>query len=91
MRLSTKSWHYWLYERNYEVDPTNLCPYFWKVILALVVLPITFWTYVLNRRSGFYITPVTIGERVAIGIIGPMALVALIAAGYGTSEEMGWN
>lgn len=35
------SWHYkfnqWTYGKSYF--PTNLCPYFWKTILAFVIIP----------------------------------------------------
>lgn len=39
MKLSAKTWHYWLYTHyfsKYDV-PNNLCPYFWKVVLAIIL------------------------------------------------------
>jgi len=39
MELKLNSWHSRLYQHFYGVDPPeNLCPYFWKIILALVLV-----------------------------------------------------
>jgi hypothetical protein len=40
MNLSTSSWHVRLYKLaygSYSCLPTNLCPYFWKVLWALIL------------------------------------------------------
>lgn len=38
MKLSTKSWHYRLYEFYYDsYAPNNLCTYFWKLVWAILV------------------------------------------------------
>lgn len=38
MKLSKNSWHAKLYNLTYStVLPKNLCPYFWKVMLALIL------------------------------------------------------
>src|SRR5690349_6076678 len=40
MKLSQNSWHAWVYQFFYGFEndmPNNLCPYFWKFILSLVL------------------------------------------------------
>jgi len=43
MTLSKNSWHYWLYTTVYSTSvPTNLCPYFWKLVWGCIIfIPIT--------------------------------------------------
>jgi hypothetical protein len=42
MELKRKSWYAWLYKRTYGTElPDNLCPFFWKMILAIVMFPVT--------------------------------------------------
>jgi hypothetical protein len=44
--LSKKSWHTWLYRQffsEYSLRKTNnLCPYFWKIVLCVIILPVSF-------------------------------------------------
>lgn len=46
--LSKKSWHFWLYKQFFPVSSysmrkmDNLCPYFWKVVLCILILPVSF-------------------------------------------------
>ncbi len=43
MKLYDNSWHYWLYTKTYpHTVPTNLCPYFWKVVFAVICFPFNF-------------------------------------------------
>lgn len=38
MELKIKSWYVWLWEYTYAEDlPNNLCPFFWKLILAMLL------------------------------------------------------
>lgn len=43
MKLNLKSFHVWLYKITYTTNnydkrlPTNLCPYFWKLVFAFIV------------------------------------------------------
>lgn len=42
MKINKNSWHSKLYHWTYDTDyitylPTNLCPYFWKLVFALLV------------------------------------------------------
>ncbi len=42
MELKTTSWHSKLYNYSYTSSlPNNLCSYFWKVILAMIVSPLS--------------------------------------------------
>lgn len=45
MKLSTKSWHAKLFDLTYPtVLPKNLCPYFWKIVLACIIfIPMAAW------------------------------------------------
>lgn len=38
MKLSKKSWHYWIYSRFFSSVPRNLCPYFWKMVLCTIFI-----------------------------------------------------
>lgn len=42
MILSKKSWHYWIYKQFFKWTPTNLCPYFWKTVIAFIIFPVAF-------------------------------------------------
>lgn len=67
MKLPKRSWHFKLYSLHYGETPypSNLCPYFWKVIWALIVfiplqlisLPGHIWNKIENGttdwRDGF--------------------------------------
>ena len=38
MNLKTNSWYVWLWKYTYSTSlPSNLCPFFWKLILAIVL------------------------------------------------------
>lgn len=63
MKLSKKSWHSWVYQFFYGFDndmPGNLCPYFWKLVLALILfipcfiiqLPTMIGESIFNRSGG---------------------------------------
>jgi hypothetical protein len=43
MKIKRAAWHAKFYKAIYVTDtlPTNLCPYFWKIVLAVITLPIT--------------------------------------------------
>ncbi len=43
MKLRKHSWHYLLYNATYQsYVPSNLCPYFWKLLFAIVSFPVNF-------------------------------------------------
>lgn len=56
MKLNPRSWHAELYcnayGKDYDQLPNNLCPYFWKLIIILVLLPITWPVALFNRIEG---------------------------------------
>lgn len=43
MKLQTDSWHAWYYKQWYGTYnlPQSLCPYFWKLLITLLLFPIT--------------------------------------------------
>lgn len=48
------SWSYGL-DSVYDL-PSSLCPFFWKSLMALLLFPLTWWTYVItfeNRKNTF--------------------------------------
>ena|SRR5688572_4544682 len=51
MNLSEKSWHAKLYYLTFGEDsnlPNNLCPYFWKLVLCLIIfIPFSLWYFLL--------------------------------------------
>lgn len=47
MNLQLKSWHTILYKNTYQGLPDSLCPYFWKLLIAMLLLPITWGGYVI--------------------------------------------
>lgn len=54
MKLSASSWHARLYDLTFtSVRPTNLCPYFWKLLLACILFPfLGVWflpTFIIGR------------------------------------------
>jgi Na+/H+-translocating membrane pyrophosphatase len=43
MHLKKNSWYYWLYTKTYDsFPPTNLCPFFWKLVFAIISFPLLF-------------------------------------------------
>lgn len=50
INFSRKSWHYKLYYSLYGYHvPNNLCPYFWQVIVALLISPVYLPFYWIGR------------------------------------------
>jgi len=62
MELSSKSWHARLYKWRYRVEPPpNLCPYFWKLVWAilypLIMLCMVVWYFLEFNWWAFLILP----------------------------------
>jgi hypothetical protein len=59
MELNTNSWHAKLYKCFFEGLPSSLCPYFWKLLLITVLLPIT-WVgttmEIIRREASFFLS-----------------------------------
>lgn len=53
MKIKRTSWHAKFYKAIYVANtlPTNLCPYFWKLVLAVITLPITSVSFLGRCRS----------------------------------------
>lgn len=49
MEISKKSWHARLYKFSYDELPNNFCEYFWKLFLAVVLLPISWIGCLFNK------------------------------------------
>lgn len=47
MEINKNNWHAKFYYWTYKNHPNSLCPYFWKLILAFVLLPLTFVGYLI--------------------------------------------
>jgi hypothetical protein len=53
MELELNSWHARLYKEIYEdKPPSNLCPYFWKLVLIFAFLPITLILFIPKKIIG---------------------------------------
>lgn len=54
MKIKRTSWHAKFYKAIYVTNtlPTNFCPYFWKLVLAVITLPITSVSF-LGRCTSF--------------------------------------
>jgi hypothetical protein len=60
MKLSKNSWHYKFYALSFNCysksfDTINFCDYFWKLVLAFVLLPFTWISYLIERIDRFQI------------------------------------
>jgi len=53
IKLNKNSWHNHLYSELYNTNilPDNFCPYFWKVMFALITLPL--WCIIIKFDSEF--------------------------------------
>ena len=46
MKINKKSWHYRVQDLLFEYEPTNLCPYMWRVIWSALFVPFAILTSV---------------------------------------------
>ncbi len=69
--LNENSWHYKLYSATYynynKIE--NFCPYFWKTIFALLMLPLTWSTYLWIRTPNNNPLPIRIVISMATYLI----------------------
>ncbi len=63
MKLSTNSWHYWVYTASWGVPPHNLCPYFWKLVIATLFLPFNLIWHSISLIVNAVAKDDIIGER----------------------------
>lgn len=52
MKLNLNSWYVWIYRSSYDLTvydlPNNLCPFFWKLVLAIIMLPLSWIGHLFN-------------------------------------------
>lgn len=57
MEINKNTWHAKFYYWSYKDRPDSLCPYFWKLLLAIVFLPLTWLGYIIPYfRKNLYMT-----------------------------------
>jgi len=72
MELKTKSWYVWLWEYTYAEDlPNNLCPFFWKLIVAMLLfIPNVIFRIPVTISNLFMTWPIKRGDnRTGNGIV----------------------
>lgn len=90
VRIKKTSWHARLFAQTYNVEslPSNLCPYFWGLVISLVLLPLTFWTLVFYKicpdeapwRFG-------VGHRIRSGLVAWIVTVVVSLVGFAYVSE----
>lgn len=82
MKIKKTSLHARFYKFMYLTDklPTNLCPYFWKLVMAIITLPLTFPSFIFtnNRSFGSRFDPLAIMIVLEMLIFGVGGLTSLI-------------
>lgn len=64
MEINKNSWHSKFYYVSYRELPQSLCEYFWKLVLALTLLPLTWAGYAIkSSREQIY------GVKINTGLI----------------------
>jgi len=79
IRLNKNSIFFKLYIETYLVDslPKDFCTYFWKMLIAFVIIPFTFWHMLLRRFKP--VDKESLTARIILGIvINGMILVFIL-------------
>lgn len=63
--------------------PKNFCGFFWKLIIAFIVLPITWWTYRVDDKPGRDSPIDDFGSRVGLGVAVPIMLAIVLLIIFG--------
>lgn len=79
MKIKVKSWHYWLYRNTYQGTPKSLCPYFWKLLFAIIMLPLTWVGYLFPGTRE--------GKNMFLNFIITFMFMALLVVGHGVGME----
>lgn len=79
MKLNLNSWHAKLYKNSYNGLPETLCPYFWKLLLAIVLLPITF--------VGYLFPFIREAKSLFLNFLATFIAAAIIVTSYGLGEN----
>lgn len=66
--FSKQSWHYRLYFKVYgKYPPTSICPYFWKLIWAIIFHCFLMWAAIAFFVTGMFVASLGILSMPAIG------------------------
>lgn len=91
VRFSERSLHRRFYDATYDPgmvwdgrhyvhrEPNNLCPYFWKIVLAVFLLPLTWPAYLKELVFGRESFGMKIGFGLAVHVCIAVVLVGTIA------------
>ena len=82
MKANTKSLHYKLYNFTFKPDykglPTNLCPYFWKVLFSFIIfIPNLVMQLPILIISIFTKTNIECNEKRSLGLVSYFGIVTL--------------
>jgi hypothetical protein len=94
MKIKRAAWHAKFYKAMYVTNklPTNLCPYFWKLVLAVITLPITSVSFLGrctsfgDRFSWIFITAFIEGIIFSVGLLLSM-MFGLISS----TSKINWH
>lgn len=76
MNINKSSWHYRLNNKMFDTIPTSLCPYFWKTVLALVLIS------GMSTLFIFALTGIGLSILKAFGITSGLVLITSPLIGF---------
>ena len=77
----------WTYGRTEKELPNNLCNYFWSLIAATLLLPLTIWSYPFQRFAKFRLR--SLGAKIGTFFGSAFLLFILSVFGYGFYMQPG--
>jgi hypothetical protein len=80
MRLRLNSWHALFYKANYRGLPMSLCTYFWKLVLAILLIPFTF--------IGLLVAPIREEKSTVLNVCTTTILYLSVLAGYVIGNDL---
>lgn len=96
MKIHTTDWHYRLHRYvygngNHAINqvPKNLCPYFWKIMLALLIVPVSIpglviiWVILLLSKDDDPAVDPKDGFGPALGATLALAIITSLAGAFG--------
>ena len=91
MNLKTNSWYVWLWDYTYSTSlPNNLCPFFWKLILAMILfIPnviLRIPTIVINMTPGNHVEE----ARTGLGILVYFCILTVMIICYAVYNWVLW-
>ena len=94
MNINKSSWHYRLLDRLDMINwrGENLCPYFWKVVIATVLLPAIalalLWTVTLPLWGLFFGAPLVLIVVVGLADIAGLIWLLVVLVSERQDEEI---